>query len=209
MDIQFHGANCITIQTKKARIVVDDNLVDLGAKAVTKNDDIALFTGAHGEPKADAKLVIDQPGEYEVSEVSVYGVGLRSHMDEAGKTNTTAYKLISGDIRLVITGHVYPELTDRQLESFGTVDVLVVPVGGNGFTTDGVGALKLIKKIEPKMVIVTHYDDSALKFEVPQQTLEQAITGLAMEVKETVDKLKLKHSDLVEGQTQLIVIKKS
>lgn len=209
MDIQFYGANCVSLQTKKARVVIDDTLADLGAKSVTKNEDIALFTGPHGEPKADTKIVIDQPGEYEVGEVSIYGISLRGHMDEASKQNATAYKIISGDIRVVVTGHVYPELSDRQLEAFGTVDVLVVPVGGNGYTTDAAGALKLIKKIEPKIVVVTHYDDSALKFEVPQQTLDQAVTGLAMEVKETVDKLKLKSSDLTDSQTQLIVVKKS
>jgi L-ascorbate metabolism protein UlaG (beta-lactamase superfamily) len=209
MDIQFHGANCISIQAKKARIVVDDNLADLGAKSVAKSDDIALFTGPHGDPKSTPKIVIDSAGEYEVSEVSIYGVALRSHMDEAAKKNTTGYKVISGDMRLVVTGHIYPELTERQLEAFGTVDVLVIPVGGNGFTTDATGALKLIKKIEPKVVVVTHYDDPALKFEVPQQTLDQAIAGLGMEVKETVDRLKLKSSDLAEGGTKLIVINKS
>lgn len=205
MDIQFHGANCLTLQTKKARVVIDDTLTEQGGKAVLKNDDVALFTGPHGVPKATTKLLIDHAGEYEVSGVSVYGIALRLHMDEASKKTNTAYKIIAGDIRIVVLGHVYPELTDRQLEAIGTVDVLAVPVGGNGFTTDAVGALKLIKKIEPKLVILTHYHDDSLKFEVPQQTLEQALTTLAMEPKETTDKLKLKHADLTEG-TQLIVL---
>jgi L-ascorbate metabolism protein UlaG (beta-lactamase superfamily) len=208
MDIQFHGANCISVQTKKARIVIDDNLAELGAKSVTRNGDVVLFTGVHGDPKADTKLLIDHAGEYEVSEVFVYGTALRAHMDEPGKKDATAYRIISGDVRLVVTGHIYPELTDRQLEALGTVDVLVVPVGGNGYTTDPLGALKLIKKIEPKIVVITHYDDSALHFPVPQQTLEQAITGLSMEVKDTVDKLKVKSSDLYEGGTKLVVLNK-
>jgi len=84
---------------------------------------------------------------------------------------------------------------------------MFVPVGGNGYTLDAIGALKLIKKIEPKLVIPTHYDDSGLKFPVPQQTLEEALKSLAMEPKETVTKLRLKSGELGDV-TQLIVLEK-
>jgi hypothetical protein len=82
MDIQFYGANAFVLSNKHTRIVIDDNLADLGAKSITKAGDIAIFTGAHGAPAVETKLVLDQPGEYEVSDVSVYGIQLRSHMDE-------------------------------------------------------------------------------------------------------------------------------
>jgi len=117
------------------------------------------------------------------------------------------YKLISKELNILITGHIYPELSDDQLESIGMVDVMCVPVGGNGFTLDPVGALKLIKKIEPKIIVPTHYATSGLDFEVPQMTLEQAITGMSMEVKETVPVLKLKANELSDV-SQLIVVEK-
>ena len=47
-------------------------------------------------------------------------------------------------------------------------------------------ALKIIKKIEPKIIIPTHYDLVGLKFPVPQQTLEDALKGLATEPKEPI-----------------------
>ena len=208
MDVQFYGANCVTISTKQARIVVDDNLADLGGKSVAKAGDIALFTMAHGEPAGPPKIVIDEPCEYEVSGVSVYGFAARAHIDESGSKNAIIYKLICDDIRVLIVGHVYPELSDAQLEDIGMVDVMVVPVGGNGYTLDGTGALSLIKKVEPKIVIPTHYDQSGLNYPVPQQSLEQALQGLAMEAKQSTSKLKLKQADLVEG-TQLVVLEKA
>lgn len=94
------------------------------------------------------------------------------------------------------------------------VDVMLIPVGGNGYTLDPVGALKIIKKIEPKVLIPTHYDDGhgssagGLNYEVPQQTLEQAITALSMEPKETVQKLKLKGGEMPETM-QLIILERS
>ena len=209
MDITFHGANCVAVVTKNARFVIDDNLQELGGKEVSKAGDVALFTAnPHGLPKAAPKLVIDGPGECEVSNVSVYGIAARAHMDEPKQKNATIYKIVTDEIRLVVLGHVYPELSEAQLEEIGTVDVLIVPVGGNGFTLDAVGAQTMIRKLEPKLVIPTHYADNTLKFEVPQQSLEDALKNLAMEPKETVAKLRIKPADL--GETaQLVILEKS
>ncbi len=206
MDLQFYGANCVKITGKKATVTIDDNLAELGLKSVTKAGDIVIFSVEHPLPTQDVKVAIDQPGEYEVSDVSIQGVVARSHMDEAGKTSATIFKVIIDDVSLVSLGHIYPELSDEQLEAIGTVDVLLVPVGGNGYTLDPVGALKLIKKIEPKLVIPTHYADKAINFPVPQQDLETAIKELAMEPRETVEKLKLKSADFISDVTQLVVL---
>lgn len=209
MDIQFFGANCVTLTTKGVRLVVDDNLASLGGKSITKPGDITLYTMAVQEERpTGVKLLVDQPGEYEVSDISIYGTAARAHMDEPGSHSATMYKFIGGDLNLFMTGHIYPDLTDSQLESIGMVDVLVIPVGGNGYTLDPVGALKIIKEIEPKLVIPTHYDMTGLHFPVPQQTLQQALTGLAMEPKETVTKLRLKAADLSD-LTQLVVLERS
>jgi L-ascorbate metabolism protein UlaG (beta-lactamase superfamily) len=99
-------------------------------------------------------------------------------------------------------------LTDDELEAIGVIDVMFVPVGGNGYTLDPIGALKLIKAVEPKLVIPTHYADKSLNFEVPQQELEAAIVELGMEVKERLPKLKLKPGELPDI-TQLFVLEKS
>jgi L-ascorbate metabolism protein UlaG (beta-lactamase superfamily) len=85
------------------------------------------------------------------------------------------------------------------------VDVMFVPVGGNGYTLDSIGALKLIKKVEPKIVIPTQYHDDKLNFAVPAQALDQALQSLAMEPKETIQKLHLKPGELSDT-TQLIVL---
>jgi len=207
MDMQWYGANCIVIAGKQARVVIDDNLTDLGAKSVIKEGDIVLFTGAHSEPAHSPKLLIDQPGEYEVSGVSVYGIATRSHMDEDKKKTNTLYKIMTDDLNILVTGHIYPELSDDQLEAIGTVDVMFVPVGDHGYTLDAIGALKLIKKVEPKLVVPTHYDDAKLNFPVPQQSLDDALKELAMEPKETLSKLRVKPAELTDT-TQLVILER-
>lgn len=206
MELQFYGANCLTLTHKGTRIVIDDNLAGLGAKSITKPTDVALFTSPQANP-APARLSFDSPGDYEVADISIVGIPARSHLEEADKFSATMFKLVAGELSVLVTGHIYPQLSESQLEIINQVDLLVVPVGGSGYTVDPVGALKLIKDIDPKLVIPTHYADKALKYEVPQQDLAAALKELSMEPKETVSKLKLKSADLGD-LTQLIVLEK-
>jgi L-ascorbate metabolism protein UlaG (beta-lactamase superfamily) len=207
MEFQYFGANCVRLTTKKATIVIDDNLKEIGSHAITKHDDIALSTtGALNVEKA--RYIIDSAGEYEISGVSVMGISARSHMDEAGKKSATIFKLIADDIRIGVLGHIYPDLSDEQLEALGTVDVLLVPVGGNGYTLDPIGALKLIKKIEPRIIIPTHYAQDGLQYPVPQQDVAEALKALAMEPQRIEGKYKLKAADIPE-LAQLVLLEAS
>lgn len=206
MDIQFYGANCIIINTKQIRLVIDDNLESLGAKSVVRDGDVCLFTSAH-DPVAKAKMTIDLPGEYEVSGVSIHGIQTRAHIDTETERNGVMYKITVGDTRILITGHIYPVLSEAKLEDIGLVDVMVVPVGGNGYTLDPTGALQVIKQVEPKIVIPTHYADSALNYEVPQQSFQDAVTALGMEPKETIKKFQFKPAEVTDT-TQLVILEK-
>jgi L-ascorbate metabolism protein UlaG (beta-lactamase superfamily) len=206
MQIEYFGANCVKIGAKNITVVVDDNLAVLGQKPVVKPDNICVLTNPeYIKDVPDGQFLVDRPGEYEVNNVSVKGIAARSHIDEADKKNATLVRLVINDVKIAVAGHIHPDLSEAQLEELGMVDVLVIPVGGNGYTLDGVGALKVIKKIGPKIVIPTHYADSKLKYEVPQTSLEEALKGLAMEPAETLDVLKIKSRDFDEG-TKLIVL---
>lgn len=208
MDIQFYGANCLVISTSGVRAVVDDNLSELGGKTVTKAGDLVLFTGPTFEVKVDTKLTIAGPGEFEVADFSIQGIPARAHMDEDKQRTATMYKLTSKDVTVLVLGHIYPDLSDTELETIGMVDVLITPVGGNGYTLDPIGALGIIKKIEPKLVIPTHYADKVFNYPVPQQSLEDALKGLAMEPKLTTAKLRVKPGELSDS-TQLVILEKS
>jgi L-ascorbate metabolism protein UlaG (beta-lactamase superfamily) len=204
MELQYYGANCLRLSTRKAQIVVDDNLAKLGLKSVTKPTDISLRTSQEF-PSHDSLFGAEMPGEYEVSGVVIRGIAARSHMDEEGKHSAVIYTIQADDTKVVILGHIYPELSEDQLEQIGMVDVLVVPIGGNGYTLDGVGALKVLKQVEPKVVIPTHYADKAIKYEVPQTGLDEAVKGLGMEVSERVSKYKIKPTELSDTM-KLIVL---
>ena len=195
MELQYFGANCLRVSTKKAQVVIDDNLDKLGLKLVTKPTDISLHTFS-GVPAKQSRFMADMPGEYEISEVVIHGVSARGHMDQEGQQNAVIYTIAADDLKVAVLGHIYPQLSEDQLEQIGHVDIAVIPVGNSGYTLDAIGALKLIKQIEPKVIIPTHYADKAIKYEVPQIELAEALKNLAMEPSETVTKYKPNPMDL-------------
>lgn len=207
MELSFFGANCVRLAAKKAQIVVDDNLAALGLKSVTKPADISLRTGKALPEHPEAAFRAEMPGEYEISGVVIRGIAARAHMDEEGTKNAVIYTIEADDTKVVVLGHIYPQLSEDQLEHIGMADVAVVPVGGMGYTLDGAGALDVIKQIEPKVVIPTHYSDKAIRYEVPQTELAEAIKNLGMEISETVAKYKIKPSELSDT-TRLVILER-
>lgn len=207
MELQFYGGNCLKITTKKATVVVDDNLAQLGLKSITKDDHISLRTNPNLIPEHKARFSAETAGEYEIAGVVIHGIAARAHMDSEGKQSAVIYTIWADDLKIAILGHIYPELSDDQVEQIGHVDIAVVPVGNSGYTMDGLGALKVIKQIEPRVVIPTHYADKGLKYEVPQTELAEALKALAMEPSETLDKYKPKAPELTDT-THLIVLKR-
>lgn len=207
MDLQYYGANCVSFTYKNTRLVIDDNLDSLGKKSITKDTDIALFT-FDDFPKTDAKLKFNGAGEYEVGDISVIGIDTKPFMNDDSGSKTSMFKIIAGEVSLLVTGHVLGEFTPSELEAIGNIDILVAPVGNNGYTLDPVGVLKLIKDLEPKIVVPTHYKSSKLKYPVDQIEIETAIKDLAMDAKEKVAKLKIKPADLSDV-TQLVLLEES
>jgi L-ascorbate metabolism protein UlaG (beta-lactamase superfamily) len=133
--------------------------------------------------------------------MSIRGVAARAHMDaeEDGK-KATMYSVATEDVTVAIVGHVHPDISEDQLEELGVVDVLIVPVGGGGYTLDAAGAVDVVRKIGPKIVIPTHYADSAVSYEVPQADVDAFIKELGAAV-EVSNKLKLKAGTFGEALT--------
>jgi len=203
MDIQYYGANCVRLTDKKASVVVDDNLVSLGLKSVTKPDDISIFT-LDKKVKNGSRFLVEGPGEYEISDISIRGIPVRAHLDEDG-SRATMYGIEMQNFNIAVLGHIHPDLTDDHLEELGVVDVLIIPVGGNGYTLDANAAAHLVKKIEPKIVIPTHYSDKAIHYEVPQADLELFLKEMGVSEPETLDSLKVKESEIGD-KTRLVIL---
>lgn len=192
MDIEYKGANCLTFTTKKATVVIDPKLSHIGLKDVMPKGAVVVATQADLLAAAEDAVAIDRPGEYEVRDISIMGTKAQRMIDHDGSFQSTIYRMMIGDMRVAIVGHVAAPLTEEQLEVLGVVDVAVVPVGGNGYTLDAHQAVSVVRQLDPKVVIPTHYDDDKANYEVPQMELEPFVKELAPAQTETVSKWKPK-----------------
>lgn len=195
LEIEYKGGNTVVIGTKQATLVVDPKLSLVGLKDVSTKDKIEVATEARFALNADdARLNIEGPGEYGIGPFDIRGVAAQRHLDsENDPLASTMYRIEANDIRIGVIGNIYEKLSEEQLEELGLIDVLIIPVGGSGYTLDATGAASLTRKIDPKAVIPVHYADSALKYEVPQDTLETFVKELGAPVEETA-KFKLKQA---------------
>lgn len=201
MEIEYKGANCLVLKTKSAEIVIDPKLSAVGLKDVKGKAEAQLLTQVEFGLTDPELLTLEGPGEYEVHGLSIRGVPARRHIDaESEGLRTTMYRIDSGEVSLGILGHIAPELSDDQAETLGLIDILVVPVGGNGYTLDAHAAVQIIRQIEPKVVVPVHYADKSIAYEVPQAELEVFTKELGVPV-ETMPKLKIKGGILPEALT--------
>lgn len=186
-EIEYKGGNTVIISTKKATIVADPKASLVGLKDVAIKDAIELSTEARFAINSDsAKLVIESPGEYGVGDFDIRGIAAQRHLDsEADPMISTIYRIEVGDVRIVLIGNIYEKLTDDELEEIGVIDIVIVPVGGNGYTLDATGAANVVRKIDPKIVIPVHYADKSLAYEVPQDSLETFVKELGAPVEVT------------------------
>lgn len=173
MDIEYKGANCVVLTTRKSKLVLDPKLSIVGLKDVSTKSAIELATEERFATKMDdAELNIEGPGEYEVGDFSIKGVAARRHIDAPDQgRHTTLYRVEAQDLRIAILGNIAPKLDEEQLEALGVVDLVILPVGGNGYTLDGTSAASIVRSIDAKVVIPVHYSDPALKYEVQQDDL--------------------------------------
>lgn len=197
-EIEYKGGNGVVISTKKTTIVTDPKLSLIGLKDLSTKDAVELATEARfALGNEAARLNIEGPGEYGIGDFDIKGVAAQRHLDsESDPLVSTMYRIEVGDVRIAVLGNIYEKLTEQQLETLGIIDILIVPVGGNGYTLDATGASALTRAIDPKVVIPVHYADDGITYEVQQDEFETFAKELGAPVEE-VAKYKVKSASVL------------
>lgn len=173
MEITFLGMNCVRLTGKDLAVLCDPYSKSSGLPEIKLANDATLLSIVGGDVPAKAGMVIDSPGEYEIKGATITGVPARLHIDAPEVLPTATIYAVSIDgIRVGYFGNIAGELSGEQIEALGQVDILVLPVGGHGLTLETTEAASIISQLEPKFVVPTHYDDSATKYEMPQDKLD-------------------------------------
>ena len=167
--------------------------------------DIALITTNHPDYNGVDQLshgdrvpfVISGPGDYEVKEIFIKGVMSNSEISNKKYINSIYILTVDG-INIVFLGALSDlEFSKEAREAIEDVDILFVPVGGNGLL-DAKQSAKIASSLEPKMIIPMDYDNASLKAFLKEIGEEKA---------EVVDKLTLKRKELEGKEGEVVVLK--
>lgn len=217
MNIQWFGHACFRISEKidgqeiavvTAPFGKETGLFPPKIKAdivVVNNDDPQYsFSEKVVGNTEDAVLIIDRPGEYETKKVFITGF---DHVvrGEKEQTRTIIYKITMGSISIAHLGGVRTKLTEEELDVLGTIDVLLVPVGGND-VLDGAKAAALARQIEPRIIVPMEYAIKDLK--IKRDDVKKFIAEVGGKV-ENESKLKITRKDLPEDKTLVYILEKS
>lgn len=219
MIISYIGHSCFKIKGKRGTIITDPYheyigfaLPGLSADIITVSHDLEdhnNIKAISGTTRRKNPFIVDQPGEYEVAGLSVFGVATWQDASQgAERGGNIVYTCLVDDLRICHLGDLGHELTSEQLEEIGSADILLCPVGGV-FTINPAQAVKIIRSLEPSIVIPMHYKTPQHKEEVFGElaSLDDFIKEYGAEV-EPVEKLEIEKSRLPE-ETELIVLKQT
>lgn len=209
-ELEYKGANCVVITTKKVKLIIDPKLSLVGLKDISTKDFVELDTEERfSTNNPESNLIIEGPGEYGIADLDIKGIPCRRHLDnETEGMLSTMYRIEIGELRVGVIGNIDEKLSDEQLEKLGLIDILIIPVGGNGYTLDATGAAGIVRLVDPKIVIPVHYADNSIKYEVPQGELSLFVSELGVPV-ETVSKYKLKQLPIVQTTLSIIEVTRS
>lgn len=213
MEINWYGHSCFRLTERNYATVVTD---PFDSKAVgydplkLKSDIITVSHEAPGHSNRDAvkgvSYVIDGPGEFEIGGVFITGVqsdsGSGKKKSKEPSTRNTIYVFDYDGITVAHLGDLKQTPTQSEIESLGTVNVVLVPVGG-GNGLNAAKAAEVISLIEPNLVIPMHYSTPAAK--VSLDSLNKFIKEMGLSKAETQPSLKVTRSGL-PNETHVIVL---
>lgn len=160
MEITWHGHSSIRLLSRDVSLLTDPHPGNSGesdADIVAVSCDYPThsdYRSVGGDPR-----VIDGPGQYEVRGYNITGIGTALNDSEGSSRINTIYVIRSEGLSVCHLGSLNTRLASRQLESLGSVDVLIVPASEKG-TLEAKEISRMVSVLSPGIVIPVHFNMS-------------------------------------------------
>jgi L-ascorbate metabolism protein UlaG (beta-lactamase superfamily) len=165
MKVKYLGhATFVITSNRGVKIITDpyETGPDLTYGEITESADIVTVSHGHHDHNNVAAVkgnpeVVSRAGRSVVKGIEFNGVA--SYHDEAGgrlRGGNIIFCFELDGVRVCHLGDLGHRLDDKQLKELGSVDVLLIPVGGN-YTVDAKVATEVCNQLKPRVVIPMHY----------------------------------------------------
>ena len=205
MQVLWFGQRCCRLEAKEGTVLIDPYGKEVSLRGPKlKGDLILMSTGTKpGEPE-EGSFLITNPGEYERKGISVRGIAsYRDAADGAERGLNTIYVIKSEDMTVCHLGALgQTQLTNEQVAAIGSVDVLIVPVGGHD-VLDAKAAVKVVEQVEPKVIVPVQFAMTGAPYEADK--VETFVKEVGLDAEKT-DKLRLAKKTLPVDETTLTIV---
>ena len=210
MEITWYGHSCFRLTERNYATVVTDPFDHkaVGYSALKlKADIVTVSHDAPGHANLEAvkgsEHVIDGAGEFEIGGVFITAVqtagGGKKSKD---KTRNTLYVFDYEGITVAHLGDLQEVPTQSEVEALGTVNILLIPVGG-GSSLNAAKAAEVVSVIEPNLVIPMHYSTDVAKIKL--DPLNKFLKEMGLGKVESLPSLKATRSSLPQ-ETKVVVL---
>ncbi len=185
LEISWHGQSCFSVRTPAgATVLLDPVAYGIGFKPPVVKADLVTVSHEHPDHKnlamvevagaaaggAEVVHAIAKNGEWSDVDLSIADVRVttvRSYHDADSGKRLGRNGIVVLDVagrRLVHLGDLGHPLDKEQIAGLGRVDVLMIPVGGGGYTLGGAEARAVVQAIRPRTAILPmHFKTPALR----------------------------------------------
>lgn len=169
LRIRWHGHACFSISNDKTIVFDPHDGVSIGIPPPKVKGDIILITHEHFDH--NQSKIVEKEGSIVLRKgKKIDGIEIESfssyHDKEKGRKRgeITVFKVKYEDITFCHLGDI-GEMDEKLIKEIGNVDILFIPVGGT-FTINAEEAMKICKKIKPKVIVPMHYKIEGLSLPI-------------------------------------------
>ena len=211
MKIKWLGHAAFLIATETGtKIITDPYLTaeNLSYAEIKESADIVTVSHEHGD-HSNLSAVRGNP-EVIRKTAEVKGIelnGIPTYHDNSGgsqKGSNTVFYFEVDRVSICHFGDLGHPLSDKQIAGLGSVDLLLIPVGGN-YTIDAKVATEICDKIKPRVIIPMHYKNEKCS-SFPVAGVDEFLQGKNGVSKPDASEVEFKKETLPDA-TQIIVLK--
>ena len=209
MDVTWLGHGCFRLRGKSASVITDPYPPSLGPKLPKLEADLITVSHDHEnhayvQAVSGNPYVVQGPGEYEVAGITVLGwPTFHDRVQGSDLGRNTVYLLEVDDVRVCHLGDLGHKLRDQDIEILGTIDILLVPVGG-GKSLDATAAAEVVRQLEARYVVPMHYALPSVKKDL--EPVERFLKEMGVQAPEALGRLSVQASSSGDADTKVVVL---
>ncbi len=153
MDISWLGKNSYRISDELVDVIVNPDNNDIDTSSFTENT--VLISTDTDKDFATSLTLVDSPGEYEVNNLSIFGVA-NGIVNDQSKRISTCYKLESRGLSVAVIGMIGSSFDSEALSVLTSSSIVIFSPDNTNIDSEILA--NSIRSLDTKKILMSGYD---------------------------------------------------